>query len=228
MANFRRSLEGDFRAFFAGENRQKHFHLNFTANFTIKLHYEVLGCGGHHQFVSRWTFATKFASDCECNGVVHSGGHPLPFRGCDALGCRRLQPSWHQRLDRQMGQEVPLSTGVAIGPAPHRLSRALRARNPGRVRKESLLDSFRTLLRLRGALFRHFWGPAPGYSFRTLFGLFPGSGPEGPGRPCVGRGQSQDRRLYTYMMQDGRAAIAPRDLQGACLPSSCTLLHAWP
>ena len=26
---------------------------------------------------------------------------------------------------------------VAIGPAPHRVSRALRARNPGRVQKES-------------------------------------------------------------------------------------------
>ena len=55
----------------------------------------------------------------------------------------------------------------------------------------SVSDSFRTLLRLRGALFRHFWGPAPGYSFRTLFGLFRGSGPEGPGRPCGGRGRSQ-------------------------------------
>ena len=63
-----------------------------------------------------------------------------------------------------------------------------------RVRKESksqVLASFRTLLRLRGALFGHFWGPAPGYSFRTLFGLLRGSGPEGPGRPCVGRGRSQ-------------------------------------
>ena len=46
VANFRRSLEGDFRASFAGENHQKHFHLNSTPNFTIKLHYEVLGCGG--------------------------------------------------------------------------------------------------------------------------------------------------------------------------------------
>ena len=91
---------------------------------------------------------------------------------------------------------------VAIGPAPHRVSRALWARNPGRGRKESgkstprqdpksvervhprvtkesdkspkpdVLDSFRTLLRLRSALFRHFWGPVPGYSFRTLFRLF--------------------------------------------------------
>ena len=111
---------------------------------------------------------------------------------------------------------------LAIGPAPHRVSRALRARNPGRVRKESgkeypghgqkcpksaprslervrkesesqILDSFRTLSRLRGALFGNFWGPAPGYSFRTLSGLFRGSGPEGPGRPCVGRGRSQSK-----------------------------------
>ena len=109
----------------------------------------------------------------------------------------------------------------AIGPAPHRVSRTLRARNPGRVQKESekstpgqgpksaqrvrpavskeseksLKPDFRTLfglfLRLRGALFGHFWGLATGYSFRTLFGLFRVSGPEGPGRPCVGRGRSQ-------------------------------------
>ena len=92
---------------------------------------------------------------------------------------------------------------VAVGPAPQRVSRAIRARNPRRVRKESgkstpeqgpksaervrrrvseesekspkesesqVLDSFRTLLRLRGALFHHFWGPAPG----ALSGLFSG------------------------------------------------------
>ena len=28
---------------------------------------------------------------------------------------------------------------------------------------------------------------SPGYSFRTLFGLLQGSGPKGPGRPCVRR-----------------------------------------
>ena len=113
-----------------------------------------------------------------------------------------------------------LVPGVRIGPAPHRVSRALRARNPGRVRKESrksppgagppesrksapqslkrvrkelesqVSDSFRTLLRLRGALFRDSGGPAPGGSFGTLFGLFRGSGPEGPERPCAGRGRS--------------------------------------
>ena len=57
--------------------------------------------------------------------------------------------------------------------------------------------SFRTLLRLRGAFFGHFWGPAPGYSFRTLFGLFRGSGPEGPGRPCVGGGAGPIARFET-------------------------------
>ena len=43
-------------------------------------------------------------------------------------------------------------------------------KSPKRVRKSGF-DSFRTLLRLRGALFGHFWGPAPGYSFRTLPGF---------------------------------------------------------
>ena len=117
----------------------------------------------------------------------------------------------------RMNYSIGRTPRAAIGPAPHRVSRALRARNLGRVRKESgestpgqrpksaqrvllgvskesesqVLDSFRTLSRLRGALFGHFQGPAPGYSFRTLLGLFRGSGPEGPGRPCVGRGRSQ-------------------------------------
>ena len=35
VANFRRSLEGDFRAFFAGEIVRSIFHENSTANFTI-------------------------------------------------------------------------------------------------------------------------------------------------------------------------------------------------
>ena len=46
VANFRRSLEGDFRASFAGEIVRSTFHQNSTANFTIELHYEALGCGG--------------------------------------------------------------------------------------------------------------------------------------------------------------------------------------
>ena len=39
VANFRRSLEGDFRASFAGKIVRSIFHQNSTANFTIKLHY---------------------------------------------------------------------------------------------------------------------------------------------------------------------------------------------
>ena len=46
VANFRRSLEGDFRACFAGKIVRSIFHQNSTANFTVKLHYDVLGCGG--------------------------------------------------------------------------------------------------------------------------------------------------------------------------------------
>ena len=37
-------------------------------------------------------------------------------------------------------------------------------------------------------------GPAPGYSFGTLFGLFRGSRARRAGRPCVGRGQLQFMR----------------------------------
>ena len=50
VANFRRSLEGDFRAF-AGKIVRSIFHQNSTTNFTIKLHYEVLGCGGPYKFL---------------------------------------------------------------------------------------------------------------------------------------------------------------------------------
>ena len=82
--------------------------------------------------------------------------------------------------------------------------------------ESQVLDSFRTLLRLRGALFRHFWGLAPGYSFRTLFGPFRGSGPEGPGRPCVGRGQSQSSPLFnTRKFQHLEEPQKPRKPQQA-------------
>ena len=103
------------------------------------------------------------------------------------------------------------------GPEPRKSPKRVRKEHPGpgpqkspksaprslkRVRKESesqVSDSFRTLLRLRGALFGDFSGPGPGYSFRTLFGLFRGSGPEGLGRPCAGRGQSQGFLLKTMI-----------------------------
>ena len=51
---------------------------------------------------------------------------------------------------------------IAIGPAPHRVSRALRAQNSGSPER----------IPFRG----------------TLSGLFRGSGSEGPGRPCGGAG----------------------------------------
>ena len=48
-------------------------------------------------------------------------------------------------------------------------------------------DSFETL----GHTLWGLLGRWPGYSFRTLFGLFWGSGSQELRRPCVGRGQSQ-------------------------------------
>ena len=75
-------------------------------------------------------------------------------------------------------------------PRPHKVPKEC-APESQKSPKSLVLDSFRTLLRLRGALFGDSWGPGLGCSFRTLFGLFRGSGPEGLGRPCVGQGQSQ-------------------------------------
>ena len=56
--------------------------------------------------------------------------------------------------------------------------------------KSSLSDSFWTLS--PGRTLSGLWGPALGYSFRTLLGGIWGSGPEGSGRPsCLGRGRLQ-------------------------------------
>ena len=98
------------------------------------------------------------------------------------------------------------------------VSRALRARNPKRVRKESdrvsrpgepqspqrvrygvrkesknaASDSFWSLFGLRGALFGDSGAPRAGARFRTLFGDFFGvPGPKGPGHLCAWPGRSQ-------------------------------------
>ena len=118
------------------------------------------------------------------------------------LGCDR--PRLTQGLPGPLGPEARKSPkrvrkeypGAGPQKCPKSAPRSLK-----RVRKESesqVLDSFRTLLRLRGALFGHFWGSGSGYPFRTLFGLFRASGPEGPGRPCVGRGRSPLLGLCRY------------------------------
>ena len=63
--------------------------------------------------------------------------------------------------------------------------------------KPWLSGSFRTLLRLRGALFREFGGSRPGDCFRTFSGLFSDSsgvpGPEGPGDPVRGGAGPKER-----------------------------------
>ena len=72
-------------------------------------------------------------------------------------------------------------------------------KSPKRVRKSGLA-SIRTLLRLWGALFGHFWGPAPAYSFRTLFGLFWGlPGPKGSGDPVWGRADCNPTRNEVFL-----------------------------
>ena len=101
------------------------------------------------------------------------------------------------------GPGTPEESGKStLGQGPKSTQRVL----PG-VSKESEkspkpdFDSFQTLLRLRGTLFGHFWGPAPGYSFRTLPGFRarraretlcgPGAGPIT--RVDVGRQFAQQR-----------------------------------
>ena len=118
--------------------------------------------------------------------------------------------------------EMVTSTGLQLAPPPtHRVSRALRAReprkSPKRVPKEypgtgpqkservrpgvpkesekSLKPDFWTLFGLFWDSGAHSFGTFGALSRGTLSGLFPDSsgvlGPEGPGRPCVGRGQLQ-------------------------------------
>ena len=57
--------------------------------------------------------------------------------------------------------------------------------------KVRVLDSFRTLLRLWGFTLSALLGPCAGVLFPDSFRTLRGSGPEGPGTPCVGRGRSQ-------------------------------------
>ena len=107
---------------------------------------------------------------------------------------------------------------LAIGPAPHRVSRALRARNPRRVRKESgkstpgqgpksaqrvrpgvskeseksLKSDFQTLFGLFRDSGAHSLGTFGALPRGTLSGLFSDSsgvpGPKGPGSTLCGAG----------------------------------------
>ena len=61
---------------------------------------------------------------------------PLP-PPCKAQPSSLLLCLFRREQHHSLSPPTKTSTRVAIGPAPHRVSRALRARNPGRVRKES-------------------------------------------------------------------------------------------
>ena len=109
-----------------------------------------------------------------------------PLGEYDPLGVRPIKST----IGDKTITSLFFSLGLRSAPPHTGVSRPLRAWNPGRVRKEypeagpqkcrigapavskepesQVLDSVLTLLRLRRAPFRHFWGPAPGYSFWTL------------------------------------------------------------
>ena len=69
VANFRRSSEGDFRASFAGKIVRSILHQNSTANFTIKLHYAVLGCGGPYILAGKKTH--RNAQKTQKRAILH-------------------------------------------------------------------------------------------------------------------------------------------------------------
>ena len=68
-----------------------------------------------------------------------------------------------------------ITTSIAIGPAPHRVSQALQARNPGRVRKESGKSTPgsgpKSAERVRPGVSKES-EKSPKVRFETLFGLF--------------------------------------------------------
>ena len=104
-----------------------------------------------------------------CTGVVPARKSflRLHFSEADKRASRALRARNPRKSPKRVWEEYP--------GAGSQKCRTIAPRSLKRVRKESesqVLDSFRTLLRLWRALFRHFWDPAPGYSFRTLFGLF--------------------------------------------------------
>ena len=103
-----------------------------------------------------------------------------PLRFSDVLRTKNLKG---QRNPRGRAPKVPKEC------APE------SQKSPRRVRNLTFglfSDSFETPGRTLWALL----GPCPGaYSFRTLFGLFRASGPEGLGRPCVGGGADCKPRI---------------------------------
>ena len=107
--------------------------------------------------------------NCNIQGVGcgegFGGGHPTEKKKGISLRNGPSGPRTPEESEKSPERVYP-------GTGPQK-SRKSAPRSPKRVRKESksqVSDSFRTLLGLRGALFRDFWGPVPGYSFGTLFG----------------------------------------------------------
>ena len=79
VANFRRSLEGDFRASSAGKIVRSIFHQNST--------YEVLGCGGPYTKFEKIKFVFDFGPLFFCRYF------PCIFFDCENGKCRRKTAS---------------------------------------------------------------------------------------------------------------------------------------
>ena len=114
-------------------------------------------------------------------------------------------------------------------------SRALRARNPKRVRKES--DRVRpgvrkesekspklrswTLFGLQGALLGDSWAPrglrAPGHPFELFLGSFGVPGPKGPGALCARPGGSQPKEHKHFRPGTWPAGSVTRVTEKLCM-----------
>ena len=110
--------------------------------------------------------------------VILAGWTFLEEANVNVLNMSQDKRAARSLVAQALGSALPCTAPRGpFGPGSQkRVTKRVPKEEPERVRpgvsKESerqVLDSFRTLLRLLGALFRHFWGPAPGWSFGTLF-----------------------------------------------------------
>ena len=131
--------------------------------------------------IGRALFESKLLPEKGVTNSIRALGSALPAQGLPG-------PSGPE--PRKSPKRVPKESPGA-GPQGPRRVRPGVSKESEKSPKVRVLDSFRTLLRLRGALFADRGGP-PRATLSGLFnfGLFQGFGPEGPGRPCAGRGRS--------------------------------------
>ena len=65
----------------------------------------------------KWKFTTKFASDCECDGLVHSEpDHPLEILEELKSGCLRVRREERLRLEERLGKPMGLDSEPFLKP----------------------------------------------------------------------------------------------------------------